>query len=351
MQHSANNAGDSRDVSPEKKAEIVLSGSQSEFLPGAPAELRETLREYQGFRYAPNTKRAYMKDWSTFEDWCRTYKVNPYDASGVQIASFLIDMAAGTTFGRSKKPSTVERHLATISTYYRRAKKASPWDDDQVQEALITIRKKHGVLQNKKKALVSDDVRNVLKKIPNSVRGARDRTLLLMGFSGAFRRSELVALNVEHLTFESEGVLVFVERSKTDQAGAGRTIGIRRQSDKEICPVKALEDWIREGKIETGPLFRRIYGEVVKEERLSDDSYVRVIKESVENVGLDPDLYAGHSLRSGFATTAEGLGWGVKEIMDRTGHRAAQTAIGYMQRRDVYGPKDKNIWGGNSGNT
>ena len=193
-----------------------------------------------------------------------------------------------------------------------------------------------GVLTVKKTAAVSDDIRAMVGTLAVTPLGIRDRALLLLGFAGAFRRSELVGLNVEDIGVRREGLAVTNRHSKTDQAGEGRQVAICYGSDPASCPVRAVKAWlVLVG--EEGPLFRSVNkGGRISTERLSDKAVALVVKRTAAAAGLDPELYSGHSLRSGFATTAARNGASEAAIMRQTGHRSLTVLRGYIRSGGLF---------------
>jgi integrase len=169
--------------------------------------------------------------------------------------------------------------------------------------------------------------------LPDKLIGVRDRALLLVGFAGAFRRSELVSLDVGDVEIRREGLLVTLRRSKTDQEAAGREVAIPYGSNPDTCPVRALEAWLEASGIADGPLWRAVdKGGRLQPGRLSDKAVALVVKKRAEAAGLDPDLYAGHSLRAGLATAAAAAGASERSIMEQTGHKSVQTVRRYIRR-------------------
>ena len=167
--------------------------------------------------------------------------------------------------------------------------------------------------------------------------GARDQALILLGFAGAFRRSELVALDVEDLTFNDGGVVALLRRSKTDQVSEGRKVGIPYGSNPETCPVRVLKSWLEASSIEAGAVFRSVnrHGQV-KPGRLSGIDVARIVKKLAERAGLDATKYAGHSLRAGHATSAAIAGASERSIMNQTGHRSVQMVRRYIRDGSLF---------------
>ena len=236
------------------------------------------------------------------------------------------------------KPSTLSRRLAAISVAHRQAGHHLDTRAPQVRDVLTGIRRsktKEGVTTTKKTAALSDDLRAMVGTLPETPAGRRDRALLLLGFSGAFRRSELVALDRADIAIRKEGLAVTIRRSKTDQEGAGRSVAICYGSDPATCPVRAVTAWL--ALVGDGPVFRAVgKSGRIGAERLSDKAVALVVKRSAEAAGRDPAAYAGHSLRSGFATTAARNGAGEAAIMRQTGHRSLTVLRGYIREGGLF---------------
>jgi integrase len=199
------------------------------------------------------------------------------------------------------------------------------------------IRRTKGTALAQKAAALTDDIRAMVDATDAGLIGARDRALVLLGFAGAFRRSELIGLDVEDCAFGKDGLTVTLRRSKTDQAGMGRKIGIPYGSNPETCPVRVLQGWIEQAGIIAGPLFRSInrHGQV-QPGRLSGIDVARVVKKLAERAGLEPGKYAGHSLRAGHATSAAIAGASERSIMNQTGHRSVQMVRRYIRDGNLF---------------
>jgi integrase len=211
-----------------------------------------------------------------------------------------------------------------------------PTDSEAVKAVLAGIRRISGTAPTRKAPATAEALGAMLDCIEGeSVKGKRDRALLLLGFAGALRRSELVALDVADLEETAEGFIVRITRSKTDQEGAGDFVSIPLGS--KLLPVKAVKDWLAASGITEGPLFRPIRkGGMAEAERLSDRAVANIIKERAEAVGLDASAFSGHSLRSGFVTSALGAGADVLRVMDQTRHRQVNTLKGYDRRAKAF---------------
>src|SRR5690606_20779575 len=218
-----------------------------------------------------------------------------------------------------RKVATLSRELAAISQAHILAGHQSPRGAGPVQEVLKGIRRSVGTAQAQVAPLMGPELRQVLSEIPEGLVGLRDRALLLVGFAGAFRRSELVALTVADVAHSEEGLTVTLRRSKTDQEGKGRKVAIPYSGTPDACPVRALRSWLTAAAISEGPLFRSVsrHGQV-SEAALSGRSVALIIKRATAAAGLEASRYSGHSLRAGLATTAARRGKSEAAIMRQT---------------------------------
>ena len=295
-------------------------------------DLDAQARRYIADAVAPNTRRAYGSDWRIFTAWCAARRVPALPAAPTTVARFLTDQAS------SLRVSSLHRRLAAIVQAHRAAGHPSPSDDATVRTVWRGIRRAKGTRPAKKRPLLADDVRALLAHLPSTTAGTRDRALLLLGFAGALRRAELVALDVADLEpVPGRGLLLTVRRSKTDQEGAGTVVPIHHGTDPDTCPVVALTDWLARAGIGDGAVFRPVsrYGRIGTG-RLTAQTVALVVKRAATAAGLDPARLAGHSLRSGFATSAAIAGADLPTIMRQTRHRSATVAAGYVQDADPF---------------
>jgi integrase len=296
--------------------------------------LREAARKADDFARAAkaeNTKRAYRSDWRDFSAWCAAHGLAPMPARPSTLRLYLADLA-----GRAKV-ATVRRRLASVSKAHQVAGHPSPATAPEVRETMAGIRRALGVAPTAKAAATVDLLRRMVADLGEDRASLRDRALLLLGFAGAFRRSELVALNVEDLARVREGLLVTLRRSKTDQEGKGTEKAIPYGSRPETCPVRALDAWREAAGIAEGPLFRAVsrHGRV-SAERLSDRTVARTVKAAAAAAGLDARTFAGHSLRAGLATSAAEAGVSLHDIKRQTGHRSDAVASRYIRRASLW---------------
>jgi integrase len=199
------------------------------------------------------------------------------------------------------------------------------------------IRRSIGTAQQGKAPAVVEELKKMLEPLPKTRVGLRDRALLLLGFAGAFRRSELVSLDVADLEFTRAGLVVTLRKSKTDQEGKSRRLGIPYGSSETTCPVRSVQAWLDSARITDGPVFRSLdMFDRVQPERLSDKAVARIVKRRAKAVGLDPARYAGHSLRAGLATSAAMAGASERVIMSQTGHRSADMVRRYIREGSLF---------------
>ena len=301
-----------------------------------PAELEyltSQAREYIHAAKSDATLRAYRADWRHFEDWCRQKGLSALPASPDTVTFYLGETAA------THRPSTLARRLTSINKVHRAAGHPAPAVAEHlsVGETLKGIRRVHGTEQIGKHPLFTDDLRAMVESLPRGLIGIRDRALLLVGFAGAFRRSELAAIGVEDVQETKEGILVRIPRSKTDPEAKGREAALPYGSTPETCPVRACRDWMAAARLKSGPLFRRIdrHGHI-NERALHKDSIGAIVKRAAHAAGLDPKIYAGHSLRAGFCTQAYMNGAREFDIMRQTGHRSPDTLRKYIRGRGLF---------------
>lgn len=308
----------------------------SELAPAVPARaltaLVEEARTYADAQRAESTWRAYRRDWAAFARWCAERGLEALPAGAPTVALYVTERA------RTDHPSTIGRRLAAIAAAHGEAGLEGPTRHPQVVAVVRGIRRVVGVAPRRQvAAAVTGDLRRMVGATGDRVIDVRDRAILLVGFAGAFRRSELVALDVDDVAETPEGLVVRVRRSKTDQEGAGREVGIPYGSDPATCPVRALRAWRELASLDAGPLFRPTdrHGRV-RPTRLAGEAVADVVKRAARRAGLDPARYAGHSLRAGLATSAAAGGASERSIMAQTGHRSLPTVRRYIRRGGLF---------------
>ena len=247
------------------------------------------------------------------------------------VATFLADQA------QEKKVATLAKYAVAINEAHRLAGYEAPSQSREVRAVMKGIRRTLGTAQKGKKPLRVAHLREIVRALPRGVIGARDRALLLVGFAGALRRSELVGLDVEDLEFTDEGLVITIKRSKVDQEGEGRPVGIPYGSNPATCPIRTLKKWMTIGGIIRGPLFRPVTRHwTVSLTRLGTRAVGVVVKKAVKAIGLDAKGYSGHSLRAGLATEAAAKGVAEGDIMRQTGHKSAMTLRKYIRPETLW---------------
>jgi integrase len=298
---------------------------------GVASDLIESVRSGLKDALSTATQRAYQADWRAFLEWCGLRGVGFLPAHAAIVAAYLRQLE-----GKGRKASTIARVLASISEGHKAAGHDSPRSSMVVRKTLRAIRRRLGVAPTQKAPLLAEQLRSMVLGLASDLHGLRDRALLLVGFAGAFRRSELVALNVEDVEFGEEGLRITLRRSKTDQEGEGRQVGVPYGSTAKTCPVRALKAWLEAAKIDNGPVFRGVVRGAVGERRASDKAVARAVKRAARQAGLDPSCFAGHSLRAGLATTAARAGKSERAIMKQTGHRSVAMVRRYIREAELF---------------
>ena len=281
----------------------------------------ETLKNLKSSK-ALNTLRAYKADYKDFARFCIKHGFKSMPTEPKILSLYL------TFLSKTSKFSTLKRRLASISVIHKLSGHYIDVKHPVITENLMGIRRVNGSYQKAKKPILINDLKlivNVIDKDKNEVRKIRNRALMLVGFAGGFRRSELVAILFEDIDFVPEGVKIFIRRSKTDQSGEGMTKGIPYFSKSEYCPVISLKNWLEKSEIKSGKIFD-----------MSDKSVALTVKKYTALAGLDSKKYSGHSLRSGFATSAAELGAEERSIMAMTGHKTTQMVRRYIQEANLF---------------
>ena len=294
-------------------------------------DAREAAREFAANSKAPNTIKAYRSDWAAFSTWSQEHGVQALPASGDTVALYIAFLA------NESKVATIRRRLVSIGEAHRAAGLEVPTGGASVKAVLAGIRREKGSAQTRKAPAVTDVIKLMVEALPSGLAGLRDRALLLLGFAGAFRRSELVGLLLEDVEFSRDGAIITLRRSKTDQAGEGERIGIPYGSHPETCPVRNLSSWISASGITSGPLFRSIdrHGNLALE-ALTGTSVALIVKKVAQAAGLDPSEFSGHSLRAGFATSAAAADVPEHRIMRQTRHKSRAIMDRYIREANIF---------------
>ena len=282
----------------------------------------ETLKNLRSSK-AQNTLRAYKADYRDFAAFCSKNGFKPMPSEPRIISLYL------TNLSKFSKFSTLKRRLASISVVHRLSGHYIDTKHPIITENLMGIKRVKGSYQKAKKPILINELKLIINVIDDDDKSEekrlKNKALILIGFAGAFRRSELVAIDYEDIEFVSEGVKIFVKRSKTDQSGEGMTKGIPYFSNPNYCPVISLKNWIEKLQLKSGKIFD-----------MSDKSVALTIKKYTALAGLDSNKYSGHSLRSGFATSTAELGAEERSIMNMTGHKTTQMVRRYIKEANLF---------------
>ena len=306
-----------------------LTVSRGSSAPAITAADAERVLGYAQAEKAAATRRAYGTDFAIFRAWCSERQLDALPASPATVAAFLAHEAS-----RNVKASTIGRRTAAIRYAHKLAGLPTPTDDELVKATVRGIRRTLGTAKAKKTPATAERLLAMAANTGEGLKGQRDRALLLLGFAGAFRRSELVALDTEDIEETADGMKVTIRHSKTDQEGAGQTIAI--PFGKIACPVAALKEWIAAAGIQTGAIFRSVNRHGKAGERLTDQSVADIVKEHAARLRLDPKQFAGHSLRAGFLTSAAAKGASIFKMMDTSRHKSVDTLRGYVRDAELF---------------
>lgn len=290
----------------------------------------DAARRYVAAAQSAATERAYSRGWDDFCAWCAFRRVEPLPAHPASVAMYLSFLA-----DRGLAAASIGQRAAAIAHRHRKAGHDAPTTNPVVQDALRGIRRTVGTAPRRKSAATADRIRVMLDACPDSMIGIRDRALLAFGFAGAFRRSELVALQVSDLAEVADGYRVTIRRSKTDQTGEGAEIVIPR--GLKIRPVQHVQTWLQAAGITEGYLFRAVRrGGHVQGAGLRGGDVAAVVKQYAERAGLDPQEFSGHSLRAGFVTSAAESGASILKIQETSRHKSTDVLAGYVRRVDLF---------------
>ena len=282
-----------------------------------------------------NTLRAYKSDFKDFDIFCIKHGFKSLPTEPKVVSLYL------TYLSNNSKISTMRRRLVSIGMVHKLKELYFDTKHPIIIENLMGIRRSKGSFQKGKRPILLDHLKSLInfidqQKIKNLVK-LRDKSILLIGFCGGFRRSELVSINYEDLDFVSEGLKIRVNKSKTDQFGEGMIKGLPYFENEVYCPVVNLKKWLDKSKIKTGSIFRRfLKGSVLSNKRLSDQTIALLIKKYCSLIGTDNTDFSAHSLRAGFATVTAGAGADERNIMNMTGHKTTQMVRRYIKEANIF---------------
>ena len=294
----------------------------------------ETLNNLKNSK-ANNTLRAYKSDFKDFGAFCVKHGMSSLPSEPKVVSLYL------THLSKSSKISTLRRRLVSISMVHKLKGHYLDTKHPIIVENLMGIRRLKGSIQEGKKPILINHLKSIINAIDKQKMGDikkfRDKSIILIGFGGGFRRNELISINYEDIEFVREGLKITVKRSKTDQFGEGMIKGLPYFTNEAYCPIINLKKWLEISKIKSGPIFRRFSkGLSLTNKRLTDQSVVLLMKEYLNLAGVENKNYAGHSLRSGFATVAAESGADERSIMAMTGHKTTQMVRRYIKEANIF---------------
>ena len=295
----------------------------------------ETLLNLQSSK-SNNTVRAYKSDFNDFGIFCAQNGFKSLPSEPKIVSLYLTYLST-----KDAKMSTLKRRLVSIGVIHKLKGHYLDTKHPSIIENIMGIKRRKGSFQKGKKPILISNLKTIINIIDQQdkeeIKKFRDRSLILIGFSGGFRRNELVSLDYDDLDFVPEGLKINIKRSKTDQFGEGFTKALPYFDNSQYCPVVSLKNWIELSKITSGPVFRRfVKGSKLSENRLTDQTVALLIKEYLNLAGIDSKNYSGHSLRSGFATSAAESGAEERSIMAMTGHKSTEMVRRYIKEANLF---------------
>ena len=295
----------------------------------------ETLLNLQSSK-ANNTIRAYKSDFRDFGLFCAQNGFKSLPSEPKIVSLYITHLSS-----KGIKMSTLKRRLVSIGVIHKLKGHYLDTKHPVIIENIMGIKRRKGSIQKGKKPLLINNLKKIINAIDEdnteNIKKFRDRSIILMGFSGGFRRNEIVSLDYDDLDFVNEGLKISIKRSKTDQFGEGSVKGLPYFDNTQYCPVLSLKNWIEISRIRSGPLFRRFSkGTKLSEKRLTDQTVALLIKKYLKIAGIDSKNYSGHSLRSGFATSAAEAGVEERNIMSMTGHKSPEMVRRYIKEANIF---------------
>ena len=313
---------------------VINSNDMNELVTDLKSLHEETLNNLKSSK-SNNTLRAYKSDFKDFGAFCAKHGFDSLPTEPKVVSLYL------TYLSKNSKVSTLRRRLVSIGMLHKLKGHYLDTKHPLIIENLMGIKRVKGSMQKGKKPILINHLKSIInvinqKKI-DEIKKSRDKTIILVGFGGGFRRSELISINYEDIEFVPEGVKITIKRSKTDQFGEGMVKGLPYFTNELYCPVINLKKWLELSNIKSGPIFRRFAkGSSLTKDRLTDQSVVLLIKNYLNLAGIENSNYSGHSLRSGFATVAAESGADERSIMAMTGHKTTQMVRRYIREANIF---------------
>ena len=313
---------------------VIISKNMKELTTELKSLHESTLNNLKNSK-AKNTLRAYKSDFKDFSIFCAKHGINSLPTEPKIISLYL------THLSKYSKISTLRRRLVSISMFHKLKGHYLDTKHPIIVENLMGIRRLKGSIQKGKKPLLISHLKSIVNVIneyrTDEIKKLRDKTIILIGFGGGFRRTELISIDYDDLEFVPEGLKINIKKSKTDQFGEGMIKGLPYFTNEIYCPVTNLKKWLKISKIRSGPIFRRFSkGLSLTNQRLSDQSVVLLMKKYLTLAGIENKNFAGHSLRSGFATVAAESGADERSIMAMTGHKSTEMVRRYIKEVNIF---------------
>ena len=313
---------------------VINSNDMNELATDLKSLHEETLNNLKSSK-ANNTLRAYKSDFKDFGAFCAKHGFDSLPTEPKIVSLYL------THLSKNLKMSTLRRRLVSIGIVHKLKGHYLDTKHPVIIENLMGIKRVKGSIQKGKKPILINHLKSIINVIDqqkiDEIKKSRNKTIVLVGFGGGFRRTELISIDYEDLEFVPEGVKITIKRSKTDQFGEGMVKGLPYFSNELYCPVINLKKWLELSNIKSGPIFRRFAkGSVLTNNRLTDQSVVLIIKDCLNLAGIENKNYSGHSLRSGFATVAAESGADERSIMAMTGHKTTQMVRRYIREANIF---------------
>ena len=314
---------------------VITSNNMNDIITDIRALQEETLINLKNSK-ASNTVRAYKSDFNDFGLFCAQNGLKSLPSEPKIVSLYLTHLSIKDT-----KMSTLKRRLVSIGVIHKLKGHYLDTKHPSIIENIMGIKRRKGSIQKGKKPILISSLKKIINAIDQQNKGEikklRDRSIILIGFSGGFRRNEIVSLDYDDLDFVPEGLKINLRSSKTDQFGEGFTKALPYFERTQYCPVISLKNWIKISKISSGPVFRRfIKGSKITEKRLTDQTVALLIKEYLKLAGINSKNYSGHSLRSGFATSAAESGVEERSIMAMTGHKSTEMVRRYIKEANLF---------------
>lgn len=298
--------------------------------------LQSNAVDYARRSRAESTLRAYSSDWKHFTGFCSTHGLETLPCQPTTVAAYVANLA------ETHRPSTIQRRLASISTAHRAAGHESPTKSELVRSTLLGVKRANGTAKRQVIPVRVRHIREGVDLMRSDTKGIRDRAILLVGYAGALRRSEVVGLDVDDISFVEEGLVLTLRTSKTDHTSAGVKIAIQRGSRTDTCPVNAMRNWLQVSEISSGAVFRPVAkGGRIQDSRLTDQVVCQVLKQFARLVGLNDALVGGHSCRAGLITDAFSVGAAQAVIAKHSRHRS-NSINDYLREATMF---DQNVSG------